>query len=214
MNDIVRKIPENQPIERRVSCSSVPLAVLLAMSPINMNNIEVKAYEPNTIVYVQETQQSPKTRTLYKDAIVPYTSCFLEIVNSPDKKMAVIEYENKANINKKINGEDVPITLEGNYRLVIKSLRAVNLKVNKLNGSVANKKEYYVVGMELRKTKYLLRDGSGKEALPMKSKVIQDSEVKISEDFYNQLADILGENVNYESENREKKESSEYDKLY
>lgn len=180
---------------------TVALATLLTMNSIN--GASISAYEPNKVVYIQNTQQASKTRTLYKDAIVPYTNCFLEVVNSPNKKMAVIEYVSKANINKNIKGTDVPIIIEGNNRLVIKSLKTVNLKMINNNGSTTNIKEYYAVGMELRKTKYLLRDGSGNEALPMKSKVIHDSEIKINKNFYDELVDLLGENVEYESENRE-----------
>ncbi len=195
---------------------AIPLATLLAMSPLNSVDAQNRALESQFGFRTEITQTSDgheraQAEFIYPNAFPSGTDSKLLLFstddNSDDFEKAVLDYTKKMKTRKNIKGEMREVIHEEQNIFTVKALKVVNVSKKMSNGTVDHYKEYYADG-----NLNILRLYRGLDnPAPLEVKFLKrgDSEVEITDLLYNDLKKILGDNIEYTETSKETDDSAD-----
>ena len=190
---------------------SIPLAAMLAMSPMVNAKAETLPTESSPIELVQDNNGTSDVVTRVKEGIVPLTDCDVRVFSNSLGTLASITYENAVSMHKNVKGENVSGLSLSKSILGVDTLEAVDVTVKKMNGTLEHKKEYYVIGRLISNIRFVSRDAERRDLLEPRKVKHKNVEVEISKALYDFLNEKLGDSVGYKERTSEEEEYYDYD---
>lgn len=200
-----------------MAVKAIPLATMLAMSPLNEINAENVIEAGKTEVTDAPITNAPKNKTFtyYTDYAVkrawPETVTVEFDSYDGDRKpeSVTLHYRHNRTGGTMINGVRTPLIIKDLKRLDVFEVKVVNVKRECFDGTIVDdKKEYYAVGLLAYHRKKYNEDGSTlieDQGVEMKS----NHEEEITPSFYKKLVDTMGDKLKQTSVDEIKKSSGD-----
>ena len=187
---------------------AVPLAVLLAMSPLNVDGQNVIKENIATGVKRELADGSYRKDFEYVEEspfVLIGADCEVAFVSTDgDDIPETVKLKNNNDYTKHvmINGVRTPAISKNRRIIDVKALRIVNVTKTLENGEISRSKRYYAVG-DITIFRHLVdKDNPKKSLAPMETIKHKNSEVQIHKEFYDRLAATMGDNLEYQTEDR------------
>ena len=192
---------------------AVPLAVLLAMSPLNTisaQNVIAEGLTENKVsVYDDGTKRKIFKYEVELPEIMAKNNKMTLIFNSTDgddiPEKVVLNKVSKTNSNyTDENGERIKSIIKETEIMQGKALKIEHITTKDMLGNTQQYDAHYLVGGVIRSVTHFDREDENIKLGKTKTFKSQDAKISISQDLYKKIAATMSKNIDYIEENKNK----------